>query len=201
MVNLSESSTKSKIIKQKEKERQRTASRLLWMRSIRYISRAGFFAGGLGLLLIALTRFNNMNDTSPHEVLLNVSYLILSLLIGFTQFEYSFVLNHFRFLNYHWGRAIFAFALCSISYAGKGQNRTIVQGIVAMYFWFVGCFFLMLAIADRGTDKLQAIIDEDQDRREKFASDNQAILTAKKRVKKSSKKLIANIRSFAEALD
>ena len=70
-----------------------------------------------------------------------------------------------------------------------------------MYFWFVGCFFLMLAFADRGTDKLQAIIDEDQDHREKFASDNQAILTAKKRVKKSSKKLIANIRSFAEALD
>ena len=93
-VNLSESTTKSKQLEQKKKERLRTEARLLWMRSLRYTSRGVFFAGGLGLLLIALSRFSVMTNASVHEVLVNACYLVLSLFIGFTQFEYTFVLNY-----------------------------------------------------------------------------------------------------------
>ena len=57
------------------------------MRTVRQISRALFFAGGIGLSLIAVTRFQVTSDEPVHDALLNFAYLLLSLFIGFTQYD------------------------------------------------------------------------------------------------------------------
>ena len=129
------------------------------MHTLRYISRAIFAAGALGLLLIAMTRFRSLPNDTAHHVLMNLSFVVMSLVIGIMQFEQSFIENNMRLLNYHWGRALFALFLTSISCAG--HQKTYIQVVVAVYFFFAGCGFLCLAIADRHTDQVQDVIDTD----------------------------------------
>lgn len=83
-----------------------------------------------------------------------------------------------------------------------------------MFFWLSGCTFSMFAVADRYTDQLQIVVDDDLaevERSLKLAQnlshlgsdhpERSLLYKAKQRAKKNSKRFVTNIHSLATALN
>lgn len=75
---------------------------------------------------------------------------------------FDWILRNFRFLSFHWGRALFSFTLSTVSVAN--QDKEFIQVVMATYFFLVGCSFLTLAIADREHDVLEGLKNLDEER-------------------------------------
>ena len=104
----------------------------------------------MGLASICLVRFLFVGADSVEDVLLNLFFLATGVLVALSQAGDEWVSRNFRFLSFHWGKAIFSFVLSSTSVAN--ENKEFIQVVMATYFFLVGCSFLTLAIADRQHD-------------------------------------------------
>ncbi len=115
-----------------------------------------FFTGAIGLVCISVVRFNVLKQRAVHDLILNWFFLFLSVITVLSQLKITWILRNFRFLNYHWGKAIFSFFLGSVSFS----NETFIQLIISTYFLMVSCCFISLSMADKAHDVKQKFEDD-----------------------------------------
>ena len=108
------------------------------------------------MICISVIRFNVLKQGSVHDLILNWFYLCLSVITVLSQLKIAWILQNFRFLNYHWGKALFSFFLGSVSFS----NETFIQLIISTYFVTVSCCFITLSMADKSHDANQNRKDE-----------------------------------------
>ena len=65
---------------------------------------------------------------------------------------------NFRFLNYHWGKALFSVFLASMSCTSSGE--AFVQYIMTTYFFICALLYGLLALCDRNHDRKRGERDE-----------------------------------------
>ena len=103
------------------------------------------------MIVVGGIRMSEMEQQSVHDVILNFYFLFLGVILAFHEFEVKGVIKNFRFLQYHWGKALLCLFLCSISFSNTSQ--TFIQYVTSLYFFVVGLCFLVLSCADRQHDR------------------------------------------------
>mmetsp|Transcript_5557 Transcript_5557/g.3927 ORF Transcript_5557/g.3927 Transcript_5557/m.3927 type:complete len:85 (+) Transcript_5557:324-578(+) len=73
--------------------------------------------GSLGLITISALRFTLVESETFHDVVLNIYYMIIGIVLALSQMNIKRIRKNFRLLNYYWGRGIFCFFLASISFS------------------------------------------------------------------------------------
>ena len=132
--------------KKRESKKKRSKSNYV-KRNLQMISSALFISGAVGMIIVGAIRFSEMDQQTVHDVILNFYFLFIGVILAFHEFEVACVVSGFRFLQYHWGKCILCLFLCSISFSNNEQ--TFIQYVTSLYFFVVGCCFLVLSCADR----------------------------------------------------
>ncbi len=106
---------------------------------IRKIARICHFVGAVILFLMAGYRFIKFDFTST-EFILCVYYVLFGLLIIFTELGFQFMIKHFFFMNYSFGKALFAAFVATLCYGTSYW----VQLAVAIFFTVACAGFLVM---------------------------------------------------------
>lgn len=153
-----EGEKQKKLTRRKQRKARQVANRRLWNQTLDAVTKGLFITGACGMIGIGLIRFSAVEMNSVHDVILNIYFLVVGIIIAASHMEFTAVQRNFRVLNYHWGRALLSFFLCSLSFPDNEQ--TFVQYLMVMYFFIVGCCYITLSIADRKHDIEQERIDD-----------------------------------------
>ena len=70
------------------------------------------------------------------------------------------VRRNFRFLNYNWGKSLWSFFLCTVSYST--DEKAWIQYVMSVYFFICGVCFAVLAVWFRQRDRDQSEKDEEE---------------------------------------
>ena len=133
------------------KQFEKAQRRLSWKQALTYFSQTVFFGGALGLIAIGIFRFLLIDMSSEHDTILNIYFIMLGVVIALSQMQFSWVSRNFRFINYHWGKALLSLFLSSVAFST--DEIALMQYFSCLYFFIVGSCFTALAIADRASDR------------------------------------------------
>ena len=117
-----------------------------------------FMAGALGLISISALRFTTVETQSIHDAILNFYFLFLGVCQALAQLDIGCIKRNFRCLNYYWGKSLYSFFLCTISYST--DRKAWIQYVMSVYFLILGCCFTVLAICRRSVDRERSEKDE-----------------------------------------
>ena len=137
--------------RRKKREKRKKAQQSYIKQNLKLISSALFISGAIGMIVVGAIRFSELEQQSVHDVILNFYFLFLGIVLAFHEFDVRCAVSNFRFLQYHWGKSILCIFLCSISFSNNQQ--TFIQYVTSLYFFVVGCCFLVLTCADRQHDR------------------------------------------------
>ena len=118
-----------------------------------------FMCGSLGLISISALRFTAVETQSVHEAILNFYFLFLGVCQALAQLQIGCIKRNFRCLNYHWGKSLYSFFLCTISYST--DDKAWIQYVMSVYFFICGACFAVLACCNRQHDRELAEKDEE----------------------------------------
>ena len=78
-----------------------------------------FLGSAILLISVAALRFTVIEVQSAHEAIMNFYFLFFGVVLALSHLGLKCVKRNFRFLNYHWGKAVFCVfvATCSLSNA------------------------------------------------------------------------------------
>ena len=99
------------------------------------------------MIAVSSLRFSVIEMQGVHAAILNFYFLLLGVMTALSQIDVKIISRNFRFINYHWGKALFCLFLVSISMSD--QEDTFLQWINAIYFLGLAIAYIVLAIADR----------------------------------------------------
>ena len=73
-----------------------------------------FLASSIMLIAVAALRFTVIEQQSFHEGIMDFYFLFFGIIVALQQLGLKSIKRNFRFLNYHWGKAIFCnFIACA----------------------------------------------------------------------------------------
>ena len=128
------------------------------------VSTVLFFAGSLGLISISAIRFTVVETQTIHEAILNCYFLFLGICQALSMMNIGFIKRNFRFINYNWGKSLYSFFLCTISYST--DEKAWIQYVMSVYFFFCGICLLFLAFWFRNRD--QELSEKDEEEMKEF---------------------------------
>ena len=70
------------------------------------------------------------------------------------------VRRNFRFLNYNWGKSLWSFFLCTVSYST--DEKAWIQYVMSVYFFICGVCFAILSVWFWQRDRDQSERDEEE---------------------------------------
>ncbi len=107
--------------------------------SVKRVARICHFVGAVLLFLMSIVRFSQLNFTST-EFILCVYYIFFGVLIIFVELGFEFITSKFFFMNYSFGKALFAGFVATLCYGTSYW----VQLAVAIFFTVACLGFLVM---------------------------------------------------------
>ena len=151
-------STGNKRRKKKGKKETDAEKKQRYTHTCAYVGKMLFLASSILLVTVGAIRFMFIDSQSIHEVIMNFYFLFFGVVLALLQLNVRFIKRDFRFLNYHWGKALFC---CFIAFSSTSNSQNqIMQYVNAALFFVLTFIFAALSVLDRSGDLDRSAQDE-----------------------------------------
>ena len=151
-------STGNKRKKNKRKKESDADKKKRYTHTCAYVGKLLFLASSIILVTVGALRFMVIDSQSIHEVIMNFYFLFFGVVLALLQLNVRCIKRDFRFLNYHWGKALFC---CFVAFASTSNSQNqIMQYVNAALFFVLTFIYAALAVLDRSGDRDRSAQDE-----------------------------------------
>ena len=82
-------------------------TKLRYTATCAYVGKLLFLVSSALLIAVAAMRFTIVDMQSMHEAIMNFYFMFFGVVLAMLQLNVKRIKREFRFLNYHWGKALF----------------------------------------------------------------------------------------------